>query len=167
MQIRHIFSAVTTRQPPYKPLSRPRVRRSQKGFTLIEIMIVVAIVAILAAIALPSYQNSITKTWRNKAASCLTEMAQSMERRFTAAMSYAGAAGAPGALPPNACIVEDGMAARYAFDFVANPTANAFTLRATPQGAQAANDGLCAILTIDQAGIRTVSGTGLVDDCWQ
>ena len=133
----------------------------QGGYTLIEIMIVVAIVAILAAIALPGYQESVRKTWRNKATSCLTEMAQSMERRFTAAMSYTGPA-----LPGNACVVEDGMAARYAFDFVAPPTDNAFTLRATPQGAQIA-DALCAIMTINQVGVRTVSGTGGVNDCWQ
>lgn len=166
MQPQNTDSAAMTRRPR-RPRSRWPVPGRQSGFTLIEIMIVVAIVAILAAIALPSYQNSVTKTWRNKAASCLTEMAQAMERRFTAAMSYAGAAGAPGALPPSACVVADGMAARYAFDFVANPGANAFTLRATPQGAQAANDALCAILTIDQSGVRTESGTGVVADCWQ
>jgi type IV pilus assembly protein PilE len=144
-----------------KPSIASRAPQGQRGYTLIEIMIVVAIVAILAAIALPGYQDSVRKTWRNKAASCLTEMAQSMERRFTAAMSYVGPA-----LPGNACVVEDGMAARYAFDFVAPPTANAFTLRATPQGAQVA-DTLCAVLTIDQVGVRTVSGTGGVNDCWQ
>jgi len=138
-----------------------RALRAQGGFTLIEIMIVIAVIAILAALALPSYQDSVRKTWRNKATSCLTEMAQTMERRFTAALSYVGPA-----LPGNACVVEDGMAQRYAFDFVAAPTANAFTLRATPQGAQVA-DTLCAILTIDQVGVRTVSGTGGVNDCWQ
>ena len=145
----------TTRSPS------PRSANKQAGFTLIEIMIVVAIVAILAAIALPGYQDSVRKTWRNKATSCLTEMAQSMERRFTANMSYVGAA-----LPGSACVLEDGMAGRYAFDFVAAPGDNDFELRATPQGAQVA-DTLCAILTINQVGVRTVSGTGGVDDCWQ
>ena len=140
--------------------------RAQRGFTLIELMIVVVIVAILAAVALPSYQGSVTKTWRNKATACLTEMAQGMERRFTAQLSYAGPAGTPGLLPPNTCTIEDGMAQRYAFDFTADPTANLFTLRATPQGDQAARDTLCGTLTIDQTGLRAESGTGDVNLCW-
>ncbi|MEE4110012.1 MAG: type IV pilin protein [Halieaceae bacterium] len=153
---------IRTSSLPGRTLARsPRSPSRQAGFTLIEIMIVLAIIAILAAVALPGYQDSVRKTWRNKATSCLTEMAQSMERRFTANMSYVGAA-----LPGNACVVEDGMAARYAFDFVAAPAANAFELRATPQGAQVA-DTICAILTINQVGVRTVSGTGGVNDCWQ
>jgi type IV pilus assembly protein PilE len=140
--------------------------RQAAGFTLIELMIVVVIVAILAGIALPSYQNAVMKTWRNKAQGCLTEMAQGMERRFTAALSYEGPSATPGLLPPNSCSIEDGMAARYAFDFTADPTANAFTLRATPQGSQAARDTACGTLTIDQTGLRGVSGTGGADFCW-
>jgi type IV pilus assembly protein PilE len=143
-----------------------KTQRQTAGFTLIELMIVVAIVAILAGIALPSYQNAVMKSWRNKAQGCLTEMAQGMERRFTAALSYAGPAGTPGLLPPNSCTVEDGMATRYAFDFTADPTANQFTLRATPQGAQAARDTACGTLTIDQTGLRTASGSSGADFCW-
>lgn len=142
-----------------------RARRSA-GFTLMEVMIVAAIVAILAAIAIPAYQNSITKTWRNKAASCITEMAQGMERRFTGNMSYAGPAATPGQLPPNTCTTEDGMAQYYAFSFTADPTAAAFTLQAVPQGTQAARDGQCGTLTIDQSGNRTASGTGPVELCF-
>lgn len=141
-------------------------RNATRGFTLIELMIVLVIIAILAAVALPSYQNSLVKTWRNKATGCLTEMAQGMERRFTSTISYEGPAGTPDILPPNSCTVEDGMATRYAFDFVATPTANQFTLRATPQGDQAARDALCAVLTIDQTGLRATTGTGDVNLCW-
>ena len=151
-------------------IAQPRealpARTGSTGFTLIEVMIVVVIVAVLAAIALPAYQGSVMKTWRNKATACLTAMAQGMERRFTTALSYEGPAAAPQQLPPNSCTTEDGMAQRYAFDFTADPTATQFTLRATPQGDQAARDTGCAILTIDETGVRTASGSLDVDLCW-
>ena len=142
------------------------LRRRGAGYTLIELMIVVAIVAILVAVGLPAYQNSVMKTWRGKASACLTELAQGMERRFSAALSYEGPTATPQQLPPSACTTEDGMAQRYAFDFTADPTAIAFTLRATPQGEQAGRDTACAILTIDETGQRTASGTAGVDICW-
>lgn len=146
------------------------IRRSQTGFTLMELMIVVAIVAILAAVALPAYQNSVMKTWRSKATSCVTEMAQGMERRFTGAMNYGGT-DATDALPPNTCTTDDGMAQRYAFSFHEDPD-NPFVLQAEAQGTQAARDERCHILRINQRGLRTVinddgevveEGAGL---CW-
>lgn len=140
--------------------------RRAAGVTLIELMIVVVIVSILAAIAIPAYQNSVTKTWRNKAASCLTELAQRMERRFTGNMSYEGPTGAAAQLPPNTCTTEDGMAQYYAFSFTADPGAADFTLQAVPQGGQATRDGQCGTLTIDQSGNRMASGSGPVELCW-
>nr|WP_240624256.1 type IV pilin protein [Chromatocurvus halotolerans] len=116
--------------------------------------------------ALPAYQDSVTKTWRNKAASCLTEMAQSMERRFSGAMSYAGPTGAADQLPPNTCTTDDGMAQRYAFSFTADPGDTEFELQAEPQGTQAARDERCGTLTIDQTGLRSVSGEGDAGLCW-
>jgi type IV pilus assembly protein PilE len=115
----------------------------------------------MAAVALPAYQDSVVKTWRNKAAGCLTTLAQGMERRFTAALSYVGPA-----LPPNSCTAEDGMAGRYAFSFETAPVATQFTLRAVPQGTQAARDGLCGTLSIRETGVRAITGTGTVDRCW-
>jgi len=138
----------------------------QHGFTLIELMIVLVIVAILAAVALPAYQNTVMKTWRNKGIACLAEMSQSMERRFTGQLNYLGPVGTPGQLPPNTCTVDDGMAQRYTFSFTADPTATQFTLQAVPQGAQAAQDTLCATLTINEVGVRTVSGTATVEECY-
>ena len=134
--------------------------KKQKGFSLIELMIVVAIVAILASIAYPSYQQYVLKSWRNTAAGCLLDLAQSMERRYTSNMSYVGAA-----LPVASCTTENGIAARYTFSFPADPTAQAFTLRAVPSGAQS-SDAQCGTLSINQAGVRSETGTGSVQECW-
>jgi len=160
-----------TLAPARAAWQRPPRGSSQRlhGFTLIELMIVVAIVAILAAVALPAYQGTVTKTWRTKAAGCLTELAQGMERRFTSTLSYAGPAATPDVLPPNSCTLDDDMPARYTFNFAATPGTAAnpgFTLRAVPQGAQATRDTLCATLSIDQTGLRGQTGTGTQDLCW-
>jgi len=136
-------------------------RQRFRGITLIELMIVVAIVGILAAIAYPSYQRYVTNSWRAQAGACLHELAQGMERRFTANMSYAGTA-----LPPNGCVAEIQAAARYGFAFTADPTATQFTLRATPQGVQATNEPRCGTMTLNQAGTRTITGNATnVSDC--
>lgn len=136
------------------------------GFTLIELMIVVAIVAILAAVAYPSYQTHVQKTRRATAAACLTELSQWMERNYTTCLSYsltgAGCATAvtSAQLPALQCRTD--VASSYALSFAANPTATAYTLRAVPQGAQVA-DTRCGTLTLTHQGAKgAASATG----CW-
>ncbi len=64
--------------------------KKQNGFTLIEVMIVVVIVAILAAVAMTSYQGSILRTRRSAAQACLQQQAQFIERYYTTHMTYLG-----------------------------------------------------------------------------
>ena len=135
----------------------PRSRKSM-GFTLIELIIVVGIIAILAAIAYPSYQNYVLRTRRTNGAACLLEGAQFMERYYTTRLTYVG--GDP-ALP-----CENSMAAFYTLPAPAT-TASTYTMTIVPQGIQAAKDTKCGTLGINQAGIKTESGSAtLVSECW-
>lgn len=151
----------------------------QSGFTLIELMIVVVVIAILAAVAYPSYISSVVKTKRAAAEGCVTQYSTAMERFYTANLRYdqdiaAGAAnpavGSPPALTLD-CASNQNSGADYDFAIVAtapdaavNP--NTYTVTATPKGAQASRDTLCGALSIDQAGTRTVSGSGGLAKCW-
>nr|WP_163501136.1 type IV pilin protein [Halomonas socia] len=122
-----------------------------KGFTLIELMIVVAIIAILASVAYPSYQRYVTATWRTAATACLSELSQAMARRYTVDMSYAG-----DELPANGCVAQIEAEGRYIFE--AQVDDQSFVISASPQGVQAARDQQCGVLAIDHRGARTASG---------
>lgn len=129
-----------------------------KGFTLIELMIVVAIVGILVAIAYPSYQGYLQDARRADAQADLLELAQWMERQFTVNGVYTVSGGSP--TLPFIESPKDGNNKYY--DLSVSTTAAAFSLSAAPKGAQS-TDG-CGTLSVDQTGDTTVSGSG--DECW-
>jgi type IV pilus assembly protein PilE len=154
---------------PRKPSRSHRPRRGRAhhaGFTLIELMIAVAIVAILLAVALPSYQSYVVRTQRSAAASCLTDMAQFMERVYATNLRYDMNNGAATVLPGAQCVND--TATRYTITLPAGTLAQrTFTVRATPIGVQASADAGCGTLTIDQAGTKTVSGSSGVAKCFR
>lgn len=135
--------------------------RTASGFTLIELMIVVLIIAVLAAISYPAYLNYTVQTRRAAATACMLEMSQFMERFYTTNMTYEGGAAAR---PQTTC--ERELAAFYDIDVAANPTATAFSVVATPLGQQLSRDTKCGTLTVNQAGTQSVSGSGSVRECW-
>jgi type IV pilus assembly protein PilE len=132
--------------------------KHSRGFTLIELMIVVAILAILAALAYPAYIRHTISSRRAAATACLTELSQFMERYYTTNLTYTGAA-----LPTNTACQRD-LEAFYTFA-VSAVTGSTYTLQATPQGPQT-RDTECGTLSLDHRGERTVSGGADVAQCW-
>jgi type IV pilus assembly protein PilE len=144
----------------WKPARRTR---RLAGFTLIEVMIVAAIIGILAAIAYPSYQESVRKTRRADAKAVLMELAQFMERRFTESLNYAGALPASLTVSPKGA---DGSAVYYTIT-ATNQTATTYTLNAAPANAQTSDR--CGTLILTHMGLKNISGakTGVTPaDCW-
>ena len=130
-----------------------------RGFTLIEVMIVVAIVGILSAIAMPSYTEYIRRGHRADARAGLLQAQQWLERAATATGVY------PTALPATLTWAND-SAKRYTI-CIGGATTSAFTLTATPKGAQVGDK--CGNFTVTNTGVRGAKGatTGdIVTDCW-
>lgn len=133
--------------------------RRDSGFSLIELLIVVVIIGILAAVAIPAYGTYVVRTNRAAARSCMMEFTQFMERYYTTNLTYVDAAPALG------CQSEGNLGTRYTIT-VGNLAQNTYIVTATPVGEQLARDTACGILRVNQAGTRTRSGTGTVADCW-
>ncbi len=144
---------ITTHRPLLEPHPRCIRQGESAGFTLIEILIVVAILGILAAIAVPAYQDSVRKSRRSDAQGALTSFANAMERHYTTNNTYRGAAaggadtGAPDIFPTQTPI--DGSTKFYNLTIQA-ATNTTFTLRATPIGGQV-GDG---IMELTNTGVR-------------
>ena len=146
--------------------SRPPPRSRAAGFTLVELIIVVLIIAVLAAIAFPAYQNSVVKTRRGAAKSCLLESELFMQRFYTTNLRYDQTlppANAAVVLP--ACTAGTDVTNHYTVALTA-VAARTYTLTATPQGLQAAKDTDGGTLSINQLGAKTKTGTETVDYCW-
>lgn len=135
---------------------------TRNGFTLIEVMIVVAIVAILASVAVPSYLESVRRSNRAEAAATMLQAANWMEQQFTVNNSYKFPDGSVPTLPSNLIQSPYPRTAKYNIALAAGTTATAYSLVATKVGTA----DKCGNFTLDQSGKRTISGTATADDCW-
>lgn len=139
-------------------------RRTSQGFTLIELMIVVAVLGVLLSIAYASYESSVQKTRRADAKASLVELANFMERNYSNAMRFDQDAGGNSVTLPFTESPRDGDDVYYnlSLDSVAR---DSFTLHAAPQASQA--DDPCGTLTLDHTGDKGVQGASKpASDCW-
>lgn len=141
-----------------------------KGFTLIELMIVVAIAGILAAIAYPSYIQHVIKSNRTAAESFLLTVANRQEQYLLDARQYAGVSADPGdstGLTTLNLTVPSNVSNNYTIKVGAvTTTPPYYKVTAVPTGAQLSRDTQCGSVSIDQTGTKRISGTGSVTSCW-
>lgn len=156
-------------------------RRSAQGFTLIEVMIVVAIVAILSMIAMPSYQEHVRRSKRAEAQAVLMEAAQYMQRYYSANDRYTATAGGsvtteaeqkngevsilPAALRQSP---KPTATANYTIAVFARDIPPSYTLKATRAGSMSGDK--CGTLTLNSLSVKgmenATSGLGAAD-CWK
>lgn len=153
----------------------PAALRQQQGFTLIELMIVVAIIAVIAGIGYPSYTQYVTKAKRSAMQGYMMQIASREEQYLADARTYATLATLGMTQPAetvgkyNEAVVTVVTATTDA-GYIAGVALPQYIITATPIGAQLANDTKCGILTLNSVGTKNVkNGTGSaseIADCW-
>jgi type IV pilus assembly protein PilE len=139
-----------------KTISQARLRRA-RGFSLIELMVVLVIIGILSAVAVPAYRKNVQSTQRATAKAIMAETTQYMERYYTANNTYVNGTLSSAVSPKGAT----GASIAYNISFTATPTASAYTVQAVPANGQSSDS--CGTLSLSSTGAQSATGTG---SCW-
>ena len=150
------------------PANRMKTGQRDSGFTLIELIIVVAIVGVLAAVAMPSYSNYIKRSQRADVRAQLLQAAQYLNKFYAANDSYSVARnGNAVALPARLQISPADGSPLYRLDTV-NSTFAATTFELIFQPVNNMSNDPCGSFTLDNTGAKGITGTGMTrDDCWR
>lgn len=132
--------------------------KSSRGFTLIEIMITVAIIGILAAVALPAYQNYVLRAGRTEGQAALMDISARLEQYYLGNKTYT--TDIAGDLNTNTTTESN----RYQMGVAGCPIATCYLITATAVNAQAA-DATCTTLTLNSSDVKGATGTDPTA-CW-
>ena len=140
------------------------MRTKATGFTLVELMITVAVLTILIAIAYPLYQDQVRKSRRGAVKGSMLQISQFMERHYTENMSFGDSGGNSLTMSDvyNASFMEDASAVEEYYTVSITSNTTGFTIQAVPKSGQ--DDDKCKSLTITSAGVKSSSSN--YTNCW-
>ena len=137
--------------------------KNNSGFTLIELMIVIVILAVIAAIAIPSFFAQVQKARRSDAKQALFDVAAKLEQYYADNKGYPTVANMTSLGYGGVTFTSN--EGYYTIGFNGVPTATSYSIQAVPIAPQDA-DTDCATFRLSSLGIKSITGTSTVDRCW-